>query len=200
MYHLILTPKQRHIRLSRTQARCIAGSRVTGILVPREVSWERRREKRAWHITISKWRKVIYAKLERKKNNHLERFFFQRKESSPARPEGQNPLSTQFLWKGPTFFWKKWLFPAFSCGKKCTFIDVNLQESLALRRRLHAKETINILHEFFRCRIFAPLWKGGSDTSSDLVETFLTWAEAVIPWAVTLTSVKNLSKRRTGTM
>ena len=97
MYHLILTPKQRHIRLSRTQARCIAGSRVTGILVPREVSWERRREKRAWHITISKWRKVIYAKLERKKNNHLERFFFQRKESSPARPEGQNPLSTQFL-------------------------------------------------------------------------------------------------------
>ena len=55
-------------------------------------------------------------------------------------------------------------------------MDVNLQESLALRRRLHAKETIDILHEFFKCRIVAPRWKGGSDTSSDLVETFLTWA------------------------
>ena len=55
-------------------------------------------------------------------------------------------------------------------------MDVNLQESLALRRRLHAKETIDILHEFFKCRIVAPLWKGRSDKSSDLVETFLTWA------------------------
>ena len=55
-------------------------------------------------------------------------------------------------------------------------MDVNLQESLALRRRLHAKETIDILHEFFKCRIMEPLWKGGSDTSSDLVETFLAWA------------------------
>ena len=85
------------VRLPRTQARCIAGSRVTGILVPRYVSWERRRGKRAWQITISKWRKVIDAKLERKKNNHLECFFFQRRESLLARPEGQNPLSTQFL-------------------------------------------------------------------------------------------------------
>ena len=55
-------------------------------------------------------------------------------------------------------------------------MDVNLQESLALRRRLHAKETIDILHEFFKCRIGAPLRNGGSDTSNDLVETFLTWA------------------------
>ena len=29
---------------------------------------------------------------------------------------------------------------------------VNLQESLALRRRLHAKETIDILNEFFKSR------------------------------------------------
>ena len=29
----------------------------------------------AWQITISKWRKVIYAKLEGKKKNHLECFF-----------------------------------------------------------------------------------------------------------------------------
>ena len=76
---------------------------------------------------------------------------------------------------------KEMALPSVSCGKKCTFMDVNLQESLALKRRLHAKETIDILHEFFRCRIFVPLWKGGSDTSSDLVETFLTWAKAVIP-------------------
>ena len=33
-----------------------------------------------------------YAKLEEKKKNHLE--CFQRKESSPARLEGQNPLSS----------------------------------------------------------------------------------------------------------
>ena len=31
-------------------------------------------------------------------------------------------------------------------------MDVNLQESLALRRRLHAKETIDILNEFFKSR------------------------------------------------
>ena len=35
---------------------------------------------------------------------------------------------------------------------KCTFMDVNLQESLALRRRLHAKETIDILNKFFKNR------------------------------------------------
>ena len=56
-------------------------------------------------------------------------------------------------------------------------MDVNLQETLALRRRLHAKESIDILHEFFKCTIVALLWKGGSDTSSDLVETFLNWAK-----------------------
>ena len=43
-------------------------------------------------------------------------------------------------------------------------------------------------------------WKGGSDTSSGLVQKFLTWANCiVVPWAVTLTSVKNLSWRRKGT-
>ena len=31
-------------------------------------------------------------------------------------------------------------------------MDVNLQESLVLRRRLHAKETIDILNEFFKSR------------------------------------------------
>ena len=31
-------------------------------------------------------------------------------------------------------------------------MDVNLQESLAFRRRLHAKETIDILNEFFKSR------------------------------------------------
>ena len=31
-------------------------------------------------------------------------------------------------------------------------MDVNLQESLALRRRLHAKETIDILNDFFKSR------------------------------------------------
>ena len=31
-------------------------------------------------------------------------------------------------------------------------MDVNLQESLALRGRLHAKETIEILDEFFKSR------------------------------------------------
>ena len=29
-------------------------------------------------------------------------------------------------------------------------MNVNLQESLALRRRLHAKETIDILNEFLK--------------------------------------------------
>ena len=38
--------------------RVLADSRATGILVSSSVSWERRREKRAWPITISKWRKV----------------------------------------------------------------------------------------------------------------------------------------------
>ena len=31
-------------------------------------------------------------------------------------------------------------------------MDVNLQERLALRRRLHAKETIDILDDFFKSR------------------------------------------------
>ena len=77
---------------------------------------------------------------------------FQRRESSPSRPEGQNPLSTLFLRKGPTVFRKKWHFLAFSLVHKCTFMDVNLQERLALRRRLHAKETIDILNDFFKSR------------------------------------------------
>ena len=40
--------------------------------------------------------------------------------------------------------------------------------------------------------IVAPVWKGGSYTSSGLVEKFLTWANCNSR-AVTLTSVKNLS-------
>ena len=39
-------------------------------------------------------------------------------------------------------------------------MDVNLQESLALRRRLHAKETIDILHEFLNVELSHHYGKG----------------------------------------
>ena len=50
--------------------------------------------------------------------------------------------------KDPQFFEKNGITQHFRVVHKCTFVDVNLQESLALRRRLHAKETIDILNEF----------------------------------------------------
>jgi len=46
--------------------------------------------------------------------------------------------------KDPNFFERNGISHHFRVVHKCTFMDVNLQESLALRRRLHAKETIDI--------------------------------------------------------
>ena len=50
----------------------------------------------------------------------------------------------------PQFFERNGITQHFRVVHKCTFVDVNLQESLALRRRLHAKETIDILNEKVR--------------------------------------------------
>ena len=52
--------------------------------------------------------------------------------------------------KYPQFFKRNGISQHFRVVHKCTFMDVNLQESLALRRRLHAKETIDILNEKVR--------------------------------------------------
>ena len=86
-----------------------------------------------------------------KRKTRLADYDFKR-ESSPARPKGQTPLSTQFLWKGPTFFRTKWHFLAFSCCTQMYLHGLNLQQSLVLKRRLHAKETIKILNEFLKRR------------------------------------------------
>ena len=44
--------------------------------------------------------------------------------------------------KDPHCFERNGISQHFRVVHKCTFMDVNLQESLALRRRLHAKEII----------------------------------------------------------
>ena len=41
---------------------------------------------------------------------------------------------------------------------------------------LELKSSYVPLPLFLNTQMTQPLWKGGSDTSSDLVETFLTWA------------------------
>ena len=38
------------------------------------------------------------------------------------------------------------------------------------------KKPLIFFMNFLNVELWPPLWKGGSDTSSDLVETFLTWA------------------------
>ena len=54
--------------------------------------------------------------------------------------------------RDPHFFERNGISQHFREVHKCTFMDGNLQESLALRRRLHAKETIYFLNEFFKSR------------------------------------------------
>ena len=62
------------------------------------------------------------------------------------------PCSHSSCEKDPHFFERNGISQHFRVVHKCTFTDVNLQQSLALRRRLHAKETMNILNEFFKSR------------------------------------------------
>ena len=83
--------------------------------------------------------------------SHL-KCFFQRRESSPARLEGQNPLSTQFLLKGPTFFRTKWHFPAFSCGTQMSLHGRKLARQLGSQKKASCQRTIDILNEFFKSR------------------------------------------------
>ena len=84
------------------------------------------------------------CKLEGKRKNHLECFSAKGKFTS-------SPLHSSCE-KDQTFFERNGISQHFRVVHKCTFMDVNLQESLALRRRLHAKETIDTLNEFFKSR------------------------------------------------
>ena len=96
------------------------------------------KRKSAWQITISKWRKVIYAKLKGKKES-FRVFFSEGKVQQPVLKD-KIPCPHSSYVKDPHFFERNGISQHFRVVRKCTFMDVNLQESLALRRRLHAKE------------------------------------------------------------
>ena len=109
------------------------------------------KRKTVWQIMISKWRKVNYAKRKGKKKNHLECFFSEGKVHHLVLQD-KVPCPHSSCEKDPHFLKRNGISQHFRVVHKCTFVDVNLQESLVLRRRLHAKETTDIPNEFFKSR------------------------------------------------
>ena len=110
-----------------------ADSRATGILVPRQVSWERRREKRASQITISKWRKVNYAKLEGKKKKHLECFLAKGKFTSSSR-RTKSPVHTVLV-KWTHSFSKEMAFPSIFIGTQMYVHGCKLARELGSQKK-----------------------------------------------------------------
>ena len=78
------------------------------------------------------------------------RVFFSKGKEPQLFLKGKIPCPQISCEKDPQFFERNGISQHFRVIHKCTFMDLNLQESLALRRRLHAKETTVIPNEFFK--------------------------------------------------